>query len=377
MSTSRDVDVIQVSVENEELLAQVKRTETVAKGKCIVPKWLPPILIIVLILTILGAAFAMGYFISYPRKSIKPLKLYNESCTVLSGECDDSRGLYCPSGRCICETVNSYYNGSSCVCPNLTHIANQACVADAFYGETCSPPTMNCISNFICSTAGVCTCNATTQFFNGSYCITQYVYNASCTETRHCSNTSNLYCLSNRCACVSNYYWNGSSCVPKKLGWQTCNNVTTGASALPCDDTLSLYCYSNSTCQCPNTMYWDINYQQCETKRLYGDICNADFYCNETLNFICPTLPGTCNCPAWSNDYTCDCQPNWFYDGLQCIQRKSINGTCLGTYACDRNTPLVCFSGLCLCPTPTTWTGSNCTCSSGQTWTGSTCVVVG
>jgi len=31
------------------------------------PKWLPPIIIVVLILGILGAAFAMGYFISYPR----------------------------------------------------------------------------------------------------------------------------------------------------------------------------------------------------------------------------------------------------------------------------------------------------------------------
>jgi hypothetical protein len=29
-----------------------------------------------------------------------------------------------------------------------------------------------------------------------------------------------------------------------------------------------------------------------ETKRLYADICNGDYYCNETLNFICPTVPG-------------------------------------------------------------------------------------
>jgi hypothetical protein len=30
------------------------------------------------------------------------------------------------------------------------------------------------------------------------------------------------------------------------------------------------------------------------------------------------------------------------------VQRKSINGTCPGTYACDRYTPLVCFAGLCV-----------------------------
>ncbi|CAF0927464.1 unnamed protein product [Rotaria sp. Silwood1] len=377
MSTPRDVDVVQINVQNDELLEIVKHTETVASGKCILPKWVSVLLVIILILTIIGTAVAMGYYTSSPRKSTKSLKLYNESCTVLSGECDDDRGLYCPSGRCVCEVVSSYYNGSSCICPNLTHSANQACVADAFYGQACNPPTTNCLSNFICDSTGVCTCNATTQYFNGSYCITQYSYNDTCSETRHCSNTSNLYCTSNRCTCMSNYYWNGSVCASKLLGWQTCNNITIGASALPCDDTLSLYCYSNSTCQCPSTMFWDINYQQCETKRLYGDICNADFYCNETLNFICPTVPGTCNCPSWSNDYTCDCRPNWFYDGLQCIQRKSINGTCPNTYACDINTPLVCFSGLCLCPTPTIWTGSNCTCSSGQTWTGSTCAAVG
>ncbi|CAF4071786.1 unnamed protein product [Rotaria magnacalcarata] len=52
--------------------------------------------------------------------------------------------------------------------------------------------------------------------------------------------------------------------VSKEFGWQTCNNITGGVNALPCDDTLSLYCYSNSTCQCPSTMYWDINDQQCD-----------------------------------------------------------------------------------------------------------------
>jgi hypothetical protein len=30
------------------------------------------------------------------------------------------------------------------------------------------------------------------------------------------------------------------------------------------------------------------------------------------------------------------------------VQRKSINGTCPGTYACNKYTPLVCFLGLCL-----------------------------
>jgi hypothetical protein len=83
------------------------------------------------------------------------------------------------------------------------------------------------------------------------------------------------------CTCASNYYWNGTDCgknlylfskallflkkilVPKLLGWQTCNNITTGNIALPCDNTLDLYCYSNYTCQCPSTMYWDTNEQRC------------------------------------------------------------------------------------------------------------------
>ena len=42
--------------------------------------------------------------------------------------------------------------------------------------------------------------------------------------------------------------------------------MTVGAAALPCDDTLNLYCHSNGTCQCPNTMYWDNNDQQCGMK---------------------------------------------------------------------------------------------------------------
>ena len=54
--------------------------------------------------------------------------------------------------------------------------------------------------------------------------------------------------------------------VPKLVGWQTCNNITSGPTALQCDDTLGLYCYSNNTCQCLNTMYWDINDQLCGMK---------------------------------------------------------------------------------------------------------------
>ncbi|CAF1094060.1 unnamed protein product [Didymodactylos carnosus] len=130
-------------------------------------------------------------------------------------------------------------------------------------------------------------------------------------------------------------------------GWQTCNNLTSGASALPCDQTLGLSCYSNFSCQCASTMYWDRNYLICQTKKLYTDICDGNFYCNETLNLICPTVPNTCNCPTFSSDYTCDCQPNWFYDGIRCVNRKSINGTCPGSYACDIYTPLVCAYGVC------------------------------
>jgi hypothetical protein len=64
----------------------------------------------------------MDYFISYPRSeftakielilifcllvSNKPSKLINQTCTVLSGEYDSTRGLYCPSGICSCELQN-------------------------------------------------------------------------------------------------------------------------------------------------------------------------------------------------------------------------------------------------------------------------------
>lgn len=40
--------------------------------------------------------------------------------------------------------------------------------------------------------------------------------------------------------------------------------MPTGFDALPCDDTLGLYCYTNYTCQCSNTMYWDVNDQLCK-----------------------------------------------------------------------------------------------------------------
>ncbi len=99
------------------------------------------------------------------------------------------------------------------------------------------------------------------MFYNGSYCITKYFYNDFCTQRLQC----NLYCLSQwlECCCleidvynyVSNYYWNETDCR------QTCNNISTGVGALPCDDTLNLYCYSNYTGQCVNTLYWDISDQ--------------------------------------------------------------------------------------------------------------------
>ncbi|CAF3179775.1 unnamed protein product [Rotaria socialis] len=216
MSTDNDLEVFQLHIENEELIKDVENSEAVACGYCIVSKVTSPLLITVLVVTILGASCAIGYFVSYPRIRI-------------------------------------------------------------------------------------CTCNEITQIYNGSYCVTQNSFNGSCTEACNCLNTSNLYCASNQCECETINYWNRTTCVSKELGWQTCNNITWGG----------------------------------------------------------------------------DCRPNWFYDGLECIQRKSINGTCLDTYAYDCNTLLVCFSGLCLCPTPTTWSGSNCICSTGQTWTRNTYVAIG
>ncbi|CAF4422806.1 unnamed protein product [Rotaria socialis] len=248
MSTDNDLEVFQLHIENEELIKDVENSEAVACGYCIVSKVTSPLLITVLVVTILGASCAIGYFVSYPRSG----------------------------------TQNSYYNGSSCICANLTHYDNQGCVSDP-------------------SHVRICTCNEITQIYNGSYCVTQNSFNGSCTEACNCLNTSNLYCASNQCECETINYWNRTTCVSKELGWQTCNNITWGG----------------------------------------------------------------------------DCRPNWFYDGLECIQRKSINGTCLDTYAYDCNTLLVCFSGLCLCPTPTTWSGSNCICSTGQTWTRNTYVAIG
>ncbi|CAF3401387.1 unnamed protein product [Rotaria sp. Silwood1] len=67
MSTPRDVDVVQINVQNDELLEIVKHTETVASGKCILPKWVSVLLVIILILTIIGTAVAMGYYTSSPR----------------------------------------------------------------------------------------------------------------------------------------------------------------------------------------------------------------------------------------------------------------------------------------------------------------------
>lgn len=377
MESQAYIPIAQYEITNAKSMKIALHSEAVANGKLIIPKWLIPVIIVVLVLVMLGSAFSMGYFISYPRSSVKSLKLYNEVCTVLSKECDDTRGLFCPAGLCACQTKRSVYNGSYCVCQNLTLFANQECMFYPGYGEWCQVPSVPCRSNFMCNATNVCVCNSTSQFYNGSYCITQFAYNSTCTQTSQCANVSNLQCIANRCDCSSDSFWNGTTCVSKKLGWQTCNNRTSGPTALPCDNTLGLYCHSNATCQCPNTMFWEINDQTCETKRMYGDICNGDFYCNETLNFICPPTPGTCNCPSWSNDYTCDCRPNWFYDGFQCTQRGSINATCEGTYACDRNTTLVCFSGLCVCPTPTTWGTTDCVCPTGQTWSGSACVTTG
>lgn len=69
-------------------------------------------------------------------------------------------------------------------------------VGDALYGQTCGA-AISCVSNYICSpTAVVCTCDTTTQFYNGSYCVQRYNYNDTCTQTLHCMTSLNLYCLS-------------------------------------------------------------------------------------------------------------------------------------------------------------------------------------
>ncbi|CAF3327118.1 unnamed protein product [Rotaria socialis] len=97
MSTDNDLEVFQLQIENEELIKDVENSEAVACGYCIVSKVTSPLLITVLVVTILGASWAIGYFVSYPRIPNKSLKLCNESCKVLNSECDSSRGLYCPA----------------------------------------------------------------------------------------------------------------------------------------------------------------------------------------------------------------------------------------------------------------------------------------
>ena len=76
------------------------------------------------------------------------------------------------------------------------HYLKSFLVADAKYGQACNPPSINCISNYICTSASVCSCDETVQFYNGTYCVSKFGYNDTCSQTRHCANASNLYCVS-------------------------------------------------------------------------------------------------------------------------------------------------------------------------------------
>ena len=143
---------------------------------------------------------------------------------------------------CQILTQNTYCNGL-CQCVPLQYFnTNQSyCVNQLLVNETCILNTDCRIDLGLSCISSQCKCNSTSQFWTGTSCVNYYTYdNQICTSTSECA--SNLRCLTSgsscncptavaigKCDCQarvigSEYYWNGTYCVPAASYGQPCQS---------------------------------------------------------------------------------------------------------------------------------------------------------
>lgn len=144
------------------------------------------------------------------------------------------------------------------------------------------------------------------QSWNGNGCSNSSTHGEYCLSTTNCDSSALLVChpVFSRCACNTNFYWDGQICRSRLSNGSLCNNTQQCSSALIC---------TNNYCQCPltNTQYWSSQTLTCElcygqNLFLFDGICyNIPVPSNATTGTYA-ALASTYTLPTIEYDYQID-----------------------------------------------------------------------
>ena len=151
-----------------------------------------------------------------------PLHLYNESCSSIS-QCDYRVNLVCSSNLCLCGAGKNYD-------PTVNSGGVMGyCVPAAGYLDNCSNSILCSTSqNLYCdfsyyggaSTIGVCLCNTSWLYWDGTTCTSKLSIGGECTNNIQCIAAEGLFCSNytpsvGTCDCDQYHFWN-DTCIIKQ-----------------------------------------------------------------------------------------------------------------------------------------------------------------
>jgi hypothetical protein len=156
------------------------------------------------------------------------LLIVNQTCSQ-SDACNTGLGLSCQTNVCKCSSAK-FWKSSSIGCINFYDYSQGTCQDDnqcqnnLICRTSASIQACNCYTSGTQTSVGDCDCPApvygSEYYYNGSYCVPAKSLNASCGSNLQCQQiTEKLFCISGICTCGANYLWNGTECITCMSGW--------------------------------------------------------------------------------------------------------------------------------------------------------------
>lgn len=219
-------------------------------------------------------------------------KSYSYSCSSDTECLTDYEMTYCDGSVCNC-TTKQYFD------PSISQ-----CLSKVGENMTCQFNDM-CLSPMFCSSSKFCTCSIT-QFYDpyNFVCTDKYLNGEFCNSDHECRNDLGLKCQGETCSCQApNYVWYsiGLEC---KLSY----SYSSCSSDSDCNPSQNLVCTSNCTCPAASgngicdckrikdsEFYWDGS--NCVPALSYGSPCTNNYECQTlTQDSFCNTTTGLCDC---------------------------------------------------------------------------------
>jgi hypothetical protein len=253
---------------------------------------------------------------------------YGEICSTK--QCNQTKLLSCIDGICQCNDFEQQiFSRAINGCETKT-------IHERTHGEYCFIGVTKCLSNTNCHNS-ICQCNSTTQYWNGSNCLTKKTFNQTCTN-RNTTNSSPYYLPSN-CVDIKEC----TECSTESL--LECNNVT-------------------KSCACTSSIYYfDNTLLKCMQVKSYNSYCTSNSECDSTIELYCPkNLVSVSDCPTTSSINRCDCQTGYYYDFelRKCHLKKGYYRPCTVDCECDSSKGFKCYNNFCSCKAYTTFNGGSC-----------------